>query len=123
MAEAFRAVDVTRVREGVRQIGVDRAATEEPLESRGCTVSRSPSSCERRGPTASSPPGFCSPSASSARPDDLGTIEYCTDPSAEHPENIVNATLANGSAESLERTAGRSAPGDRPIRRAACAGG
>jgi FdhD protein len=36
-------------------------------------------------------------------PDDLGTIEYCTDPSAEHPENIVNVKLANGSSATLDR--------------------
>jgi FdhD protein len=34
--------------------------------------------------------------------DDLGTIEYCTDPAADHPENIVNASLANRSADQLD---------------------
>ena len=29
--------------------------------------------------------------------DDLGTIAHCTEPGADHPENIVNVTLANGS--------------------------
>ena len=34
--------------------------------------------------------------------DDLGTIEYCTDPAAGDVENIVNASLVNRSAEALE---------------------
>lgn len=34
--------------------------------------------------------------------DDLGTIEHCTDPEADHPENIVNVTLVNGSAAALD---------------------
>ena len=34
MADAYRGVDVTRIRSGVRTIDVDRAATEEPLEIR-----------------------------------------------------------------------------------------
>src|SRR5262249_38754760 len=38
-----------------------------------------------------------------ATPDDLGTIEYCTDPKAEHPENIVNATILSHSPGALER--------------------
>ena len=38
-----------------------------------------------------------------ATADDLGVIEHCTDPDAENPENIVNVTLANGSAADLER--------------------
>lgn len=37
------------------------------------------------------------------RPEDLGTIEYCTDPTAEHPENIVNATIVGGSTDTLRR--------------------
>src|SRR5438132_1676271 len=36
-------------------------------------------------------------------PDNPGTIEYCTDLKAEHPENIVNATIAGRSAEELAR--------------------
>jgi FdhD protein len=35
--------------------------------------------------------------------DDLGTIAHCTDPAADHPENIVNVRLSNASAASLER--------------------
>jgi len=35
--------------------------------------------------------------------DELGTIEYCTDPAAEHPENIVNATLVDGTAARIEQ--------------------
>jgi FdhD protein len=35
--------------------------------------------------------------------EDLGTLEYCTDPRAEHSENIINASLMNGSADALDR--------------------
>ena len=35
--------------------------------------------------------------------DELGTIEYCTDPAAKHPENIVNVTLVDGSLAKVER--------------------
>jgi FdhD protein len=101
MTEAFRAVDVARVRNGVRQVGTDRAATEEPLEVR---LHGRPFAVIMRTPGADRElaAGFLLAERVLVTPDDLGTIEYCTDPSAEHPENIINATIA-GSAETLER--------------------
>jgi FdhD protein len=35
--------------------------------------------------------------------DDLGTIAHCTDAGADHPENVVNVTLTNGSTAAIER--------------------
>jgi FdhD protein len=102
MSEAFRAVDVARVRDGVRNVGTDRAATEEPLEIRihgraFAVIMRTP------GADRELAAGFLLAERVLTTPDDLGTLEYCSDPSAEHPENIINATIANGSSESLER--------------------
>jgi FdhD protein len=102
MTDAFRVVGVSRVRDGLRQAGMDRAATEEPLEVRlhdrsFAVIMRTP------GADRELVAGFLLSERVLATPDDLGTIEHCTDPSAEHPENIVNATLINGSAEVLER--------------------
>jgi len=33
----------------------------------------------------------------------LGTISYCTDPAAEHPENVVDVALVGGSLATVER--------------------
>jgi FdhD protein len=102
MADAFRAVDVSRVRSGRNEIGSDRAAVEEPLEIR---LHNRPFAVIMRTPGADRElaAGFLLAERVLASPDDLGTIEYCTDPSAEHPENIVNATLVNGSVGALDR--------------------
>jgi FdhD protein len=102
MSEAFRAVDVAWVRDGVRNVGTDRAATEEPLEIR---LHGRPFAVIMRTPGADRElaAGFLLAEGVLMTPDDLGTLEYCTDPAAEHPENIVNATIANGSVETLER--------------------
>jgi FdhD protein len=102
LADAFRDVDVTRLRGGVRSIEVDRAATEEPLEVRlhnrpFAVIMRTPGSDRELAA------GFLLAEGVLKDADDLGTIEYCTDPRAEHPENIVNASLAHHSAESLDR--------------------
>jgi FdhD protein len=102
VADAFRAVDVARVRDGIRQGGTDHAATEEPLEIR---LYNKPFAVIMRTPGADRElaAGFLLAEGVLKSPDDLGTLEHCTDPSAEHPENIVNATIANGSADALER--------------------
>ena len=106
MAEAFHGVEVTRVRDGVRTDDRDRAATEEPLEVR---LHDQPFAVIMRTPGADRElaAGFLLAEGVLKSADDLGTIEYCTDPSAEHPENIVNARLVNGSAESLDAHARR----------------
>ena len=101
MPEAFRGVDVVRVRDGVRSADRDRAATEEPLEVR---LHNRPFAVIMRTPGADRElaAGFLLAEGVLKDADDLGTIEYCTDPSAEHPENIVNARLANRSPDELE---------------------
>src|SRR5712691_7450801 len=105
MAGAFHGVGVTRVRGGVRTDDRDRAATEEPLEIR---LHNKPFAVIMRTPGADRElaAGFLLAEGVLKTPDDLGALEYCTDPDAEHPENIVNATIVNGSAESLERMLG-----------------
>ena len=102
MADAFRAVDVERVRDGVRQGGTDRAATEEPLEIR---LHNRPFAVIMRTPGADRElaAGFLLAEGVLKSPDDLGTLQHCTDPGADHPENIVDATIANGSADAVER--------------------
>src|SRR5436190_15744 len=102
MADAFHGVGVTRVRSGVRTDDRDRAATEEPLEVR---IHDKPFAVIMRTPGADRElaAGFLLAEGVLKSADDLGTIQHCTDPSAEHPENIVNVSLVNGTAESLDR--------------------
>jgi FdhD protein len=102
MAEAFHDVEVTRVRDGVSASGTDRAAIEEPLEIRlhdrsFAVIMRTP------GADRELAAGFLLAERVLTTPDDLGTIEYCTDPKAEHPENVVNATLAGGSTATIAK--------------------
>src|SRR5450631_2330179 len=102
MADAWRSVDVVRLRGRARAADVDRAATEEPLEVR---LHDRPFSVIMRTPGADRElaAGFLLSEGVLKSADDLGTLEYCTDPTAEHPENIINASLVNGSVESLEK--------------------
>jgi len=101
MAEAFHGVGVTRIRDGVRSDDRDRAAIEEPLEVR---LHDKPFAVIMRTPGADRElaAGFLLAEGVLKSADDLGTIEYCQDPSAEHPENIINATLVNGAADALD---------------------
>jgi FdhD protein len=102
MSDAVRAVDIVRVRGGARTAAADRAAAEEPLEVR---LHGRPFAVIMRTPGADRElaAGFLLAERVIAGADDLGTIAHCTDPGAEHRENIVNVTLANGSAEALDR--------------------
>src|SRR5215831_2337794 len=102
MAEAFHGVGVTRFRSGVRTADNDRAATEEPLEVR---LHDKPFAVIMRTPGADRElaAGFLLAEGVLKSPEDLGTIEYCQDPSAEHPENIINAKLVNGALEALDK--------------------
>ena len=102
MSEALRSVDVVRVRGGVRASETDQAATEEPLEVR---LHDQPFAVIMRTPGADRElaAGFLLAERVVTGADDLGTIAHCTDPGADHPENIVNVTLANASAASIER--------------------
>lgn len=101
MADAFRSVGVIRVKDGVAVGDRDRAAMEEPLEVR---LHNQPFAVIMRTPGADRElaAGFLLAEGVLKTADDLGTIEYCTDPSADHPENIVNARLANESPGALE---------------------
>ena len=102
MTDPFRDVEVARVRDGAREVGTDRAATEEPLEIR---LHNQPFAVIMRTPGADRElaAGFLLAEGVLRSADDLGTLEYCTDAGAEHPENVISATLAHGSAETLER--------------------
>src|SRR5437899_12820870 len=103
MPEAFRPVDVTRVRGRARASDIDRAATEEPLEIR---LHGRPFEVIMRTPGADRElaTGFLLAERVLKSDDDLGAIEYCTDPcpaDAGHhtrgdtiAQNIVNVTLA-----------------------------
>ncbi len=101
MSDAFRPVDVTRVRDGRPAADRDRMATEEPLEVRVhnqsfAVIMRTP------GADRELAAGFLFAERVLRTADDLGTIEYCTDRAAEHPENVINVTLTNGSDGVLE---------------------
>jgi FdhD protein len=80
----------------------DCAAAEEPLEVRlhgksFAVIMRTP------GADRELAAGFLFAERVLTSADELGTIEYCTDPEAEHPENIVNVTLVDGSTPKVER--------------------
>src|SRR5258707_9684400 len=102
MSDALRSFDVVRVRGSARALEADRAATEEPLEVR---LHDHPFAVIMRTPGADRElaAGFLLAERVIAGADDLGTIAHCTDPAADHPENVVNVTLANGSAAALSR--------------------
>jgi FdhD protein len=102
MSDALRSVGVVRVRGGTRATESDRAATEEPLEVR---LHNRPFAVIMRTPGADRElaAGFLLAERVIAGADDLGTIVHCTDAAADHPENVVNVTLADGSAAALER--------------------
>lgn len=99
---SFRSVDVTRVRGTERTHAADCAAAEEPLEVRlhgrsFAVIMRTP------GADRELAAGFLFAERVLTSADELGAIEYCTDPGAEHPENIVNVTLAGGSLLRMDR--------------------
>jgi FdhD protein len=102
MIDAFRTVNLLRVRDGRRTADVDRAATEEPLEIR---LHGRPFAVIMRTPGADRElaAGFLLAEGVLLSAADLGAIAHCTDAGAEHPENIVNVTLVNESADALDR--------------------
>jgi FdhD protein len=102
MSDALRPVDVVRVRGLTRVVEPDVAAAEEPLEVR---LHDQPFAVIMRTPGADREltAGFLLAERVITGADDLGTIAHCTDPGADHPENVVNVTLVNGSAAMLER--------------------
>ena len=142
MVDAFRTVGITRVRGASSGEDVDRAATEEPLEVRlhgraFAVIMRTP------GADRELAAGFLLAERVLRSADDLGTIDrrylhgcrssaraeqarplrrpHSTRDQRARAENIVNVTLANGSAGRGRSAAGRSASGDgefvvRPVR-------
>ena len=102
MSDALRPVDVVRVRGAARAAESDVAAAEEPLEVR---LHGQPFAVIMRTPGADRElaAGFLLAERVIAGADDLGAIAHCTDPAADHPENVVDVTLTNGSAAALER--------------------
>src|SRR5947209_7223437 len=102
MSDALRSVEIVRVCGGARTAHADRAAAEEPLEVR---LHGEPFAVIMRTPGADRElaAGFLLAERVIAGATDLGTIAHCTDPGADHPENVVNVTLTNGSAAALER--------------------
>ena len=97
-----RSADVIQVR-GVEQTrATDCIAAEEPLEVRlhgrsFAVIMRTP------GADRELAAGFLFAERVIRVADDLGTIKYCADPAAEHPENVVNVTLVGGSLATVER--------------------
>jgi FdhD protein len=102
MADALRHVEIVRVHEGGRAPDADRAAAEEPLEVR---LHGQPFAVIMRTPGADRElaAGFLLSERVLKSAEDLGTIEYCRDPSVEHVENIVNVTLAGQASTGLDR--------------------
>jgi FdhD protein len=100
--DSFRDVDIVRVCDGARTSDVDRAATEEPLEIR---LHDRPFAVVMRTPGADRElaAGFLLSERVLRTVDDLGTIAHCTDPGADHPENVVNVTLTEPAASGLDR--------------------
>jgi FdhD protein len=103
MGDAFKTVQIVRVRAGRRDAAVDRAAAEEPLEVR---LHGEPFAVIMRTPGADRElaAGFLFAERVLASADDLGAIAHCTDPGADHPENVLNVTLAGPAHARLERT-------------------
>lgn len=107
MNDAAREIGVVKVRGRERTEAPDRAATEEPLEIRLhgralAVVMRTP------GADRELAAGFLLSERVIANADDLGTIEHCRDAVALAPgetsaANIVNITLVNGAAATMER--------------------
>lgn len=116
MGDAHRERQVLRLRDGIATTGVDRVATEEPLEIR---LHGRPFAVIMRTPGADRElaAGFLLSEGVVRIADDLGTMAYCTDPSPLHPatsaphhsapvsslRNVINVTLLGCAAADLDR--------------------
>src|SRR3954467_6206191 len=102
MSDALRPVKVVRIRGLTRAAEPDVAAAEEPLEVR---LHGQPFAVIMRTPGADRElaAGFLLAERVIAGADDLGAIAHCTDPGADHPENVVDVMLANRSGAVVER--------------------
>ena len=117
MTEAFRPIDVTRVRGGARTADVDRAATEEPLEIR---LHGQPFAVIMRTPGADRElaAGFLLAERVIAGADDLGTIKYCTDPQG--VPDVGARGVPASAREDVDRASARLAEAPEARRRQAC---
>jgi FdhD protein len=91
---ALASVEVVRVRGASRTADRDCAAVEEPLEVR---LHGRPFAVIMRTPGADRELalGFLLAERVIRGSDDVGAVAHCTDPSADHPENIVDVTLVD----------------------------
>ncbi len=92
MSETSRAVEVTRVRGGVRVVEHDHAATEEPMEVRihgeaFAVIMRTP------GRDHDLAAGFLLSEQIVRGPDEIDVIRHCTNPDTPELKNIVDVTL------------------------------
>lgn len=101
MSDSVREIAVERVRAGQRHPARDEAAAEEPLEIR---LHGRPFAVIMRTPGADRElaAGFLFAERVVRTSDELGAIAHCADRDAEHPENVVNVTLAGEAAGRLE---------------------
>jgi FdhD protein len=109
MVDALKEIEIVRVHDGRQCHDVDRAAAEEPLEVRlhgrpFAVIMRTP------GADLALTAGFLLAERVLKSADDLATIEHCREEPAPgasgddlHPENVVNVTLAGGSADGLDQ--------------------
>jgi FdhD protein len=94
---AMTPVDVVRIRGAKRTTDGDRAAVEEPLEIR---LHGRPFAVIMRTPGADRELalGFLLSERVIRGADDVATVAHCTDPAADHPENIVDVALVDTGA-------------------------
>ena len=110
MVDALKEIEIVRVHDGRQRHDVDRAAAEEPLEVRlhgrpFAVIMRTP------GADVALTAGFLLAERVLKSADDLATIEHCREQPApgssgeeSHSQNVVNVTLAGGSAAGLDQT-------------------
>ena len=101
MADALQPVDVVRVSGANRAAAEDRAATEEPLEVRlhgqsFAVIMRTPGADEELAA------GFLFSERVVRFADELGAIQHCKVPGADHLGNVVNVTLIPEAAARVE---------------------
>jgi len=109
MFDTLKEIEIVRVQDGRQRPDVDRTAAEEPLEIRlhgrpFAVIMRTP------GADVALTAGFLLAERVLRSADDLATIEHCRERptpgasgEAPHPENVVNVTLAGGSAAGLDQ--------------------
>ncbi len=102
---ALQPVDVVRVGPDRRDAATDVVVAEEPLQIRlngeaFVVIMRTP------GADRELAAGFLLSEHVIAGSDDLGVIEYCTDPDATGPQNVLNVQIVGDAVERLPRLLG-----------------